>query len=90
MALLSELRREDDSGWCGMKNIDRMDMIKLGVKDLEEAVCAYEYARKKHPNTRDYLLELPNYHTRESIYSRIGQLRQDLLQLGKEFERGHN
>lgn len=73
-----------------MNNIDRMKLIKLGVKDLEEAVCAYEYARKKHPNTRDYLLELPNYHTRESIYRRIVQLRQDLLQLGKEFERGNN
>ena len=69
-----------------MKNLDRIGMIKLGVKDLEEAVCAYEYARKKHPNTRDYLLELPKYHTRESINRRIVQLRQDLLQLGKEIE----
>ena len=72
-----------------MNNLDRIDMIKLGVKDLEEAVCAYECARKKNPNTRDYLLELPNYHTRESINRRIVQLRQDLLQLGKEFERGY-
>ena len=69
-----------------MKNIDRMDLIKLHVKDLEEAVCAYEYAREKNPNTGDYLLELPNYHKRESIYRRIVQLRQDLLQLGKEIE----
>ena len=66
-----------------------MKLIKLGVKDLEEAVCAYEYARKKNPNTVDYLWGLPDYHTRESIYRRIVQLRQDLLQLGKEFERGH-
>ena len=69
-----------------MKNLDRMDMIKLGVKDLEEAVCAYEYARKKNPDTWDYLFGLPDYHTRESIYRRIVQLRQDLLQLGKEIE----
>ena len=73
-----------------MNNLDRMNLIKLGVKDLEKAVCAYEYARKKNPNTGDYLWGLPDYHTRESIYRRIVQLRQDLLQLGKEFERGHN
>lgn len=73
-----------------MNNLDRMKLIKHGVKDLEEAVCAYEYERKKNPNTLDYLWGLPNYHTRESIYRRIVQLRQDLLQLRKEFERGHN
>ena len=69
-----------------MNNIDRMGMIKLGVKDLEEAVCAYEYARKNNPNTWDYLLGLPDYHTRESINRRIVQLRQDLLLLMKEYE----
>ena len=73
-----------------MNNLERMNLIKLGVKDLEEAVRAYECARKNNPNTLDYLLELPNYHTRESIYRRIVQLRQDLLQLREEFERGHN
>ena len=72
-----------------MNNLDRMKLIKLGVKDLEEAVCAYEYARENNPNTWDYLWGLPDYHTREAIYRRIVQLRQDLLQLGKEFERGH-
>lgn len=72
-----------------MTNLDRMKLIKLGLEDLEEAVCAYEYARKKYPNTFDYLWGLPDYHTRESIYRRIVQLRQDLLQLGKEFERGY-
>lgn len=69
-----------------MNNLDRMNLIKLGVKDLEEAVCAYEYARKKNPNTCDYLWGLPDYHTRESIYRRIVKLRQDLSQLGKEIE----
>ena len=72
-----------------MKNLDRIGMIKLGVKDLEEAVCAYEYARKKNPNTFDYLWGLPDYHTREAINRKIVQLLQDLLQLGKEFERGY-
>ena len=72
-----------------MNNLDRMNLIKLGVKDLEEAVCTYEYAMKKNPNTGDYLWGLPDYHTRESICRRIVQLRQDLLQLGKEFERGN-
>ena len=69
-----------------MNNLDRMNLIKLGVKDLEEAVCDYEYARKKNPNTCDYLWGLPDYHTRESIYRRIVKLRQDLSQLGKEIE----
>ena len=69
-----------------MNNIDRMDMIKLGVKDLEEAVCAYEYARKKNPNTLDDLWGLPDYHTREAINRKIVQLRQDLLLLMKEYE----
>ena len=69
-----------------MNNIARMDMIKLGVKDLEEAVCAYEYARKKNPNTFDYLWGLPDYHTREAINRKIVQLRQDLLLLMKEYE----
>lgn len=36
-----------------MNNLDRMKLIKLGVKDLEESVCAYEYARKKNPNIQD-------------------------------------
>ena len=69
-----------------MTNLDRMNMIKLGVKDLEEAVRAYECARENNPNTWDYLWGLPNYHTRESIYRRIVQLRQDLLQLREGFE----
>lgn len=69
-----------------MNNLDLMKLIKLGVKDLEEAVCAYECARKKNPNTRDYLLELPKYHTRESINRRIVQLRHDLLLLRNEYE----
>ena len=71
-----------------MNNLDQMKLIKLCVKDLDEAVCAYEYARKKNPNTLDYLWGLPKYHTRESINRRIVQLRQDLLQLGKAFEHG--
>lgn len=69
-----------------MNNLDRINLIKLGVKDLEEAVCAYEYARKKNPNTFDYLWGLPDYHTRGSINRRIVQLRQDLLLLMKEYE----
>ena len=71
-----------------MNNLDQMKLIKLCVKDLDEAVRAYEGARKKNPNTVDYLWGLPKYHTRESIHRRIVQLRQDLLQLGKAFEHG--
>ena len=71
-----------------MNNLDQMKLIKLCVKDLDEAVCAYEGSRMKNPNTVDYLWGLPKYHTRESIRRRIVQLRQDLLQLGKGFEHG--
>lgn len=71
-----------------MNSLDRMELIKLCVKDLDEAVRAYKCAREKFPNIVDLCWGLPDYHTRESIHRRIVQLRQDLLQLGKEFEHG--
>ena len=71
-----------------MNNLDRMDLIRLHVKDLEEAVRAYECAREKFPDIVDLCWVLPDYHTRESIHRRILQLLKDLLQLGKEFEHG--
>lgn len=72
-----------------MNNLDRMKLIILATQDLNDAVNAYENARKVNPETDDVWWNLPRYHTRESICRRIKQLRQDLLQLGKEFERGH-
>lgn len=72
-----------------MNNLDRMKLIMLATQDLNDAVIAYEKARKVNPETDDVWWNHPRYHTRESIRRRIKQLRQDLLQLGKEFERGN-
>lgn len=70
-----------------MTNLDRMKLLVLAVKDLEEAVIAYEKARKVN-EWRDGcdLLELPKHHTRAAIQRRIKQIRQDLLLVGKEYE----
>lgn len=73
-----------------MTNLDRMKLIQLAVKDLNEAVNAYENARKVNHEPYDVLWNLPRYHTRESIRRRIMQLRQDLFQLGKEYENGNS
>ena len=69
-----------------MNNLDRINLIKLGVKDLEEAVCAYEKARKENPGRYECFWNLPKHHTRAAIQRRIKQLRQDFLMLGKEYE----
>lgn len=69
-----------------MNNLDRMNLIKLGVKDLEEAVCAYEKARKENPGRDEWFWNLPKHYTRAAIQRRIKQMRQDLLLLGKEYE----
>ncbi len=70
-----------------MTKRDWIKLIKLGVKDLEEAVNAYEHARETNHGAFDYWWNLPHHHTRESICRRIVQLRQDLLLLRKEFEK---
>lgn len=72
-----------------MNNLDRMKLIMLATQDLNDAVIAYEKARKVNPETDDVWWNLPRYHTRESIRRRINQLRQDLLQIWKEYEHGH-
>ena len=69
-----------------MNNLDRMKLIKLGVKDLEEAVCAYEKARKENPGRDECFWNLPKHHNRAAIQRRIKQMRQDLLMLGNEYE----
>ena len=69
-----------------MNNLDRMKLIVLATQDLNDAVNAYEKARKVNPETDDVWWNLQRYHTRESIKRRIRQLRQDLLLLMKEYE----
>lgn len=69
-----------------MNNLDRMKLIMLATQDLNDAVIAYEKARKVNPEKDDVWWDLPRNHTRESIRRRIKQIRQDLLLLGKEYE----
>lgn len=65
-----------------MTNVDNMELIVLGTKDLEEAVSAYEKAKSERKYTYEYV-DVPRYHSKRAIKRRITQLRQDLLMLGE-------
>lgn len=65
-----------------MRPIDRMVLVTMSAQDLEEAVRAYEKAKKDSGRVwAGY--EVPMYHSKESIKRRIVQMRQDLLMLEK-------
>lgn len=66
-----------------MKNLDRMKLIMLAAKDLEEAVmeCAKAKGDKRFAWSG---YDGPKHYSPESIRRRIVQLRQDLLMLEKE------
>lgn len=65
-----------------MKNRDLMKLIALSVKDLEEAVNAYESERVNTKWVRAGY-EVPMHYSKEAIKRRITQIRQDLLMLDK-------
>ena len=66
-----------------MTNLDRMKMLTLAIKDLDEAVKVYEKVKAK--DRRTYAgYNIPMHCTKESIKRRITQMRQDLLLLEKE------
>jgi transcription initiation factor IIE alpha subunit len=67
-----------------MTNLDRMKMLALATKDLEDAVKAYEKIKAEHGGHITYSLYLPKPYTKEAIKRRITQIRQDLLLLEKE------
>lgn len=67
-----------------MTNLDRMKMLALAVKDLEEAVKTYEKIKAEHGGKITFSLYLPRPVTKEAIKRRITQIRQDLLLLEKE------
>ena len=66
-----------------MTNLDRMKMLALEVKNLEEAVKTYEKT-KANKDRPVYTWELPRHCTKEAIKRLITQIRQDLLLLEKE------
>ena len=66
-----------------MTNLDRMKMLALAVKDLDEAVKVYEKVKAEDHYTCAGC-NIPMHCTKESIKRRITQIRQDLLLLEKE------
>lgn len=68
-----------------MKTPDRIDLIMLAAKDLEEAVKAYAKAAKEAPHGYVYAGTcVPMHYSKESIERRIVQMRQDLNMLREE------
>lgn len=65
-----------------MTNLDRMKMLTLAMKDLDDAVKVYEKARADG----SYVYAgcaVPMHCGKEAIKRRITQMRQDLLLLEK-------
>ena len=65
-----------------MTNLDRMKLLMLMVKDLDDAVKVYEKARADG----SYVYAgcaVPMHCSKEAIKRRITQIRQDLLLLEK-------
>ena len=65
-----------------MTNLDRMKLLMLTAKDLDDAVKAYEKAKAEVRWIRAGY-EVPMHHSKEAIKRRIVQMRQDLLLLEK-------
>lgn len=65
-----------------MTNLDRMKLLTLGMKDLDDAVKVYEKAKAEG----SYVYAgygVPMHCCKEAIKRRITQMRQDLLLLEK-------
>ena len=65
-----------------MTNLDRMKLLMLMAKDLDEAVRAYEKAKAENRWVRAGC-EVPLHCGKDAIKRRITQMRQDLLLLEK-------
>lgn len=71
-----------------MKINERIDLIMLAAKDLEEAVYAYAIAQEHSVTGRVYAgYGIPLYYSKESIERRIVQMRQDLNILREELQK---
>lgn len=68
-----------------MKITDRINLLMLQARALEEAVMAYVTAQKAAPNGRVYAgYGVPLHCSKEAIERRIVQMRQDLNILREE------
>lgn len=65
-----------------MTNLDRLKMLMLAAKDLEDAVKVYEKAKAENRWVHAGV-EIPLHCGKEAIKRRITQIRQDLLLLEK-------
>lgn len=65
-----------------MTNSERMKMLMLAVKDLNEAVGVYEKVKAEDKNVWGGI-NVPKHYSKEAIKRRITQIRQDLLILGE-------
>lgn len=71
-----------------MRINDRIDLLMLAAKDLEEAVNAYVKAKKEAPHGCVYAgVHVPLHHSKEAIERRIVGMRQDLLALKEEMRK---
>lgn len=71
-----------------MRVNDRVDLLMLAARDLEEAVKAYAKAKKESPH--GYVLagvHVPLHYSKEAIERRIVQMRQDLNVLKEELRK---
>lgn len=65
-----------------MQSKERMQLISLAIKDLAEAVAAYEEAQAKCKyGSPSVGYGIPAHYSKEAIKRRIVTLRQDLKQL---------
>lgn len=67
-----------------MTNLERMKMLTLAIKDMDDAVRAYEKAKAENGGYAYAGYGVPTHHSKEAIKRRITQIRQDLLVLEKE------
>lgn len=71
-----------------MKINERIDLLMLAAKDLEEAVKAYAKAQKESPHGYVWAgNNIPLYYSKEAIERRIVQMRQDLHILREELRK---
>lgn len=70
-----------------MKPMERMVLLMMSVQDLSEAVEIY--AKCMEDNGHVYSgYDVPLYHSKDSIKRRIVQMRQNLLMLQNEIDKG--
>ena len=67
-----------------MTNLERMKLLTLAMKDMNDAVQVYEKAKADNGGHVYAGCGVPKHFSKESIKRRITQIRQDLLVMEKE------